>query len=289
MGWFVSDQATHIVPRESTMMKTNQEKDPWRLKMIAEGRLEDTTIPSQGHDLPVTWYYTEASQGSRDHNTIILVHGLGSNRHNLQDKAEYFLSLGFNALTYDQRETNENPLDENTYGVLERLDLEAAVQAVRKEAPNRIIGLWGESFGGETVGLGLAMESIDQEVDFAILDCPLSEAKHMILSAIEKMGIPWPKYWYRFASLVTRMRLGFSFDDATVKDFIGSSKTPILVIHSEADEITPGFMGKDIYDAVTHERKSILTFKDAKHCEGFHSHTQEYKQAVETFLDKILN
>ena len=39
--------------------------------------------------------------------------------------------------------------------------------------------------------------------------------------------------------------LGFSYDDANVCDKIADIEIPVLAINSEADTLTPQFMGKE--------------------------------------------
>lgn len=286
IGYYMSVEVTSLTSRERTTMRSSLQEDPWRLDMIGSGRLVNDRIQSQDHELPINYYYSEASELSKDNNTVILVHGLGSNRHELDPYVRHFMDLGFNALTYDQRATNDNPQNGNTYGVLERLDLEAAVQYVREHAPDKVLGLWGESFGGATVGLGLSLASIDDAVDFAILDSPMSEAKGMIMAEVDKMDFPLGHYFYRWASLMTKLRMGFWLGDADVTEQIGSSETPLLVIYSKADTVTPAWMAEGIYEAASGTKERLI-FEDASHVFGFYSHPEEYKSAVESFLGNV--
>jgi len=283
IGYYMSVEVTSLTSQERTRKQDSVDEDPWRQEMVASGRLIEDSIPSKGYMLPINYYYSEASNLSKDFNTVILVHGLGSNRHELDPYVKYFMDLGFNVLTYDQRATNDHPQSGNGYGLLESQDLEAAIQHVHNLASDRVLGLWGESFGGATVGLGLTMPSLDDLVDFAILDSPMSEAEAMIMAEVDKMEIPLSGYFYRWASLMTKLRMGFWLGDADVVRHIGLSDTPLLVIYSESDTVTPAWMAQDIYDAAT-APKERLVFEDASHVYGFFTYPDEYKAAVESFL-----
>lgn len=285
-GYYLSDAITSLTTQEQTALKTPLENDPWTSDMLASGRMLIDTIPSGDYQLPINYYYSEKSAMSQNHDTIILVHGLGSNRHELNPYVKYFLELGFNALTYDQRATNDHPQSNNTFGVLERLDLEAAVKYIREQAPDKVLGLWGESFGGITVGLGLALDTIDDEADFAILDSPVGEAKAMIMAEVNKLEIPLTNYFYRWSELMTKLRLGFWLSDADVPKYIGSSETPLLVIYSKADKITPFWMSEKIFE-VASRTKDRLAFEDASHAFSFYTYKGEYKAAVGNFLKEV--
>ena len=286
IGYYMSVEVTSLTSQEQTAKRESLNEDPWLQEIVASGRKVDDSIQSNGYMLPISYYYSAESQLSRDNNTVILVHGLGGNRHGLDAYVKYFLDLGFNALTYDQRASNDHPQNGNAYGILERLDLEAAVQHVHMHAPDKVLGLWGESFGGATVGLGLAMNSIDELVDFAILDSPMSEARSMIMAELDKMDVPLSGYFYRWASLMTKLRMGFWLGETDVTQHIGASKTPLLVIYSEADTVTPAWMAEGIYDAAT-ATKERLVFEETAHVFSFYTYPEKYKAAVESFLGKI--
>lgn len=86
---------------------------------------EETEIIStfDGHTIPADYLYAEGSGGSRNFQTVILVHGLGGNRYSNYPLAEFFLKRGYNVITYDQRSSNENAAPYTTFGYYERYDL----------------------------------------------------------------------------------------------------------------------------------------------------------------------
>ena len=55
------------------------------------------------HIIPGDYIYSSKSNGSKDHQTVILVHGLGGNRYTNYPVAEYFLENGYNVISFDQR------------------------------------------------------------------------------------------------------------------------------------------------------------------------------------------
>ncbi len=81
-------------------------------------KVEELEITSSfdGHTIPADYIYAIESQNSKDRPTVILVHGLGDNRYSNYPLAEFFLKQGYNAITYDQRSSNENTAMYTTFG-----------------------------------------------------------------------------------------------------------------------------------------------------------------------------
>ena len=180
------------------------------------------------HTIPADYIYSVESQNSKDYKTVILVHGLGSNRYSNYPLAEYFLKEGYNVITYDQRSTNENTARYTTFGYLEKYDLIDWVNYVEEQAPGQIIGVWGASFGGATAGLALGYEDMDEKIDFMILDCPVSSMEWMVEQEMRGMEIGIPiSYMTWCGNIANKINLGFSYKDADVakamKDFQASS------------------------------------------------------------------
>lgn len=97
-------------------------------------------------------------------------------------------------------------------------------------------------------------------------------------------GIP-VSYMTWCGNIVNKLKLGFSYKDADVSKAVTDVETPILVINSKKDELTPYFMGKDIYDAIEGGNKKIWTVKDSKHAEVWLDHNPEYRSVVKEWIE----
>ena len=104
---------------------------------------------------------------------------------------------------------------------------------------------------------------------------------------MRKMDIGLPISYMTFCgNIINKMELGFSYDDANVCDKIADIEIPVLVINSEADTLTPQFMGQEIYDSIQNEEiKMIWTVTDSEHTEIWLDHNQEYREKVQELLD----
>lgn len=242
-----------------------------------------------GHIIPADYIYAPGEEGNKNHQTVILVHGLGGNRYSNYPLAEMFLQKGYNVLTYDQRSSNENLAQYTTFGYWERYDLIDYIDYVYSYASEQLIGVWGTSFGGATVGLAMEKKAVENKVDFLILDCPVSDMKWMVEEEMRKMDIGLPISYMTFCgNIINKKELGFSYEDANVCDKIRNIDIPILIINSEIDTTTPQFMGQDIYDAIHSDAiKMIWTADDSEHTEIWLDYNQEYREKVEELLNLL--
>ncbi len=240
-----------------------------------------------GHVIPADYLYAPESQNSKDRPTVIMVHPLGGNRYANYPIAEFFLEQGFNVVTYDQRSSNENTARYTTFGYWEKFDLIDWINYVKEQAPGQRLGVWGASFGGATAGLALGYEDVDEQVDFLVLDSPVSSMKWMIEQEMQAMDIGLPvSYMTWCGNIVNKLKLGFTYQDADVPSAMRDVTTPVLIINSRQDSVTPYFMGRDIYDAIQGPNKEIWTVEDSEHFEVWIDHNQEYRDTVESFLLK---
>lgn len=293
IGNSVFEGSTRLVTNEDTSMSahefgavTGQSYDFVNENYIVEKQGLESS--AEGHTIPLDYIYAKDGDGKENNKTVVLVHGLGGNRNSNYPVALFFLNEGYNVITYDQRNTNENLADRSTFGYLEKNDLLDIINYVKRFAPNSELGLWGTSFGGATVGLALGYENTQELIDFAILDCPVSSMEWMInrqMQDIDMMEIPL-EYATFTGNIVNRIKLGFSYEDADVVTAISRVKTPLLVINTEVDEVTPQFMGDDIYSASAAETKEIWTVPDSSHANIMFDYPEEYVQRVLSFIEK---
>ena len=249
------------------------------------GIIENRVIYStqDGHGIPADYIRTPLEQRK---GVAILVHGLGGTRMTTYPVAEMFLELGYDVLAYDQMRAGENLGEYNTFGFLESYDLLDCVSYVDKDlAADEKLAVWGCSFGGATVGIALGRD--DSAIDYAVLDCAISDGEYLIRKVMEEISVETglPLDFMMFTgNLALKAKLGFGFSDLLVTDWVKETSVPMLVFNTEIDEVTPAFMGQDLYDAVSHDKKKIVTMPDSKHAEIFQDQPEAYKAELAAFL-----
>ncbi|MEJ6949968.1 alpha/beta fold hydrolase [Halanaerobiaceae bacterium ANBcell28] len=238
---------------------------------------------SGDHQIPADYI---RKNGDTDKDTVIMVHGLGGNRLSVYGEAEVFLENGYNVIAYDQRSSGENEALYNTFGYLESNDLRDYVNYLRDIlSDNKKIGVWGQSFGGATVGIYSGSDHANQNIDFAILDSPVSNMSYMISRELEEMNMGIPiNYMMLLGNIFTKFHLGFSYEDANVCNHIVNTRVPVLLIHSKTDQITPYFMGEDIYNSVKHDNKYMFSVEDSEHVKISIDYPEEYEKNIIKFI-----
>lgn len=295
MSYFIGIQvfknSTQLATNESTTGVTDSFWEKYQMnydEFTDRYRIEEFKIESSfdGHTIPGDYIYSEDADG-KNWDTVVLVHGLGGNRYSNYPLAEYFLGKGYNVITYDQRSSGENTAQYTTFGYWEKYDAIDMARYAGENAPKKQIGFWGTSFGGATVGLALADEKMNELVDFAVLDSPVSSMESMVAAELGNMNIGIPvKYMMFCGNIINRQKLGFSYAEAEVPDVISDTKVPLLIINSKADTLTPYFMGKDIYDAVKQDQKQIWTVKDSGHAGMWLDYNGDYRAKMDGFLEE---
>lgn len=250
------------------------------------GGMTAVEIPSTSGDHVIPAKYFKTSEPAR-RGVAILIHGLGGTKETTYPVAQMFLNLGYDALVYDQRSSGENTADHNTFGYLESLDLTDCVDYVDSTlSGEEKLAVWGCSFGGATLGMGLGRDTAGR-IDYAVFDCPVSDGEFMVNDTLadisEETGLPLSLMLFT-GDIALKAKLGFNLGDLHVADWVKDTATPVLVFNSEIDETTPAFMGQDIYDAVPHANKKIVTVADSKHAEIFNDDPALYQAELAEFL-----
>lgn len=228
----------------------------------------------------------------KNNDTVILVHGLGGNRVAVYPQARIFLENGYNVLAYDQRSSGENMAEYNTFGYLESNDLKDYVDYIRETIDNdHSLGVWGNSFGGLTAGIYAGSDHANQNTDFVILDSAISNKKDMIAEQLDQQfGIPALRDYMLFiGDLFTRFRLGYSYDDANIINYIENTELPVLLIHSKSDQVAPYDMAENIYKSIPHDNKEFFTIEDSSHESIYWDNLIEYETRVINFINEQID
>lgn len=289
IGVQIADHSTKLVKREETMAMSEKFYQKYHLDFASfkdRYEFEEFSIPStfQEHQIPGDFIsHKDANKG-----TVVLVHGLGGNRYANYPLAEFFLSEGYKVLTYDQRNSNENAAERNTFGYWEQFDLRDVIRYRLEQEPEENIAVWGCSFGGATAIYALQDAQIQEKISFLVLDCPLGGIQRMIRAEMDNMDTGLPTdYLITLGNWSTRVMFGFSYQDADAEKLATEIDVPTFVINTKSDEVTPYEIGVNIYQNIQSELKEIWSLEDSKHAEIWADYPDEYKTKLREFISSV--
>lgn len=197
--------------------------------------------------------------------TLLFFHGNAGNISHRLDSLRIFHRLGLNVLIFDYRgygRSEGKPSEEGT-----QQDALAAwnhLVTVRGEAPERIV-LFGRSLGAALAAWLAARERPGALIlESAFISVPELAAE---------------LYWWLPARRLARLR----YD---TRDALTAVRSPVLVVHSPADEIIPYHHGLALYQAAPRP-KALLQLR-GDHNTGFLLSGATYVQGIDAFLSAHL-
>ncbi len=193
--------------------------------------------------------------------TLLFLHGNAGNISHRLDSLRIFHRLGLSVLIFDYRGYGQSEGSPSEEG-LER-DTRAAwehLTTVRGVAPESIV-VFGRSMGAAlAAGLAAQQRPAALIVESAFTSVPDLAAQH---------------YWWVPARSLARLR----FD---TREALARVRVPVLVVHSEDDEIVPFAHGEALY-AAAGEPKSLLRLR-GDHNGGFLLSGDDYVLGLSRFL-----
>lgn len=185
------------------------------------------------------------------------------------------LDLGYNLLLIDQRAHGLSEGKTISFGIMERYDIRLWIdELIRRYGEGCKIVLTGTSMGGATVLMASGLP-LQDNVRAVLADCPYSSPREIILSVAKKMG--YPAIVYPLIKLGAMVFGGFNPDKITAKEAVKSSRTPIIIMHGEADDYVPREMSLAIGEGasvpVRHE-----SFVGAGHCMSYIMYPERYRE-----------
>ncbi len=245
-----------------------------------------TDVELKSHDgLRLHGVYIPAEQPTN--RTAILAHGYTSTGRYMASFAKFYHEWGFNVLLPDARGHGESEGNYIGFGWHDRLDylrwIDCAVNLVGEEAQ---IVLHGISMGGATV-LMTAGESLPPQVKAIVSDCAYSSVHEQLVYQMKRM-YKLPSFPIMNAtSLITKLRVGYSFEEASAVKQVSKAKVPILFIHGDNDTFVPYQMVHQLYEACPAE-KQLLVVPGAGHGTAFSRDRDGYQRAVKHFVDAYI-
>ncbi len=222
------------------------------------------------------------------HKYAVICHGYGSTPQFGGRYAAEFYKMGYHVLAPAARAHERSEGAYASMGWLERRDIVAWVDTLVEQDPQAEIVLFGVSMGGATVMMTAGEADLSPCVKCVVEDCGYSSVWDEFAGQLKEMfGLPtFPVL--DAASLVTQVRAGWSFREASAVEQLKKAKLPMLFIHGEEDTFVPYAMLDVVYGACASPEKEKLSVPGAGHGEASWEDPEGYWTAVERFVEKYI-
>lgn len=229
-------------------------------------RVEFTS--ADGISLVGWWIPAQKPRGNRPlpedfgSKTVIVCHGLGSNKWNGLPMASKCQDAGYNVLIFDFRAHGESGGQLTTYGMLEKYDVLAAVDWVRRTHPaqaTQIYGL-GASMGaaalisaaGDDSPNGRAIDAVAVYGTYAKLDGLVQQV------CTNYFPTPLNTLAYHMGLPIAEAHVGVDLSEFSPAKAISHIwPRPVLIIHGMKDEIIPFAQGQSLFISASPPRQHI--------------------------------
>ena len=255
----------------------------WYDGLKAQGILKDTVITGY-RDFKVHACYVPAADPASAQGTAIVVHGYGDNHFVfLYLVRMYRDEFNYNVLFPDLQYHGYSEGDHIQMGWYDRLDVEKWIDVAHGIFNDDFMVLHGVSMGAATVMMASG-DPLPEYVRAVVEDCGYASVVVQFNNNRKQSFAFIPPDVLQSASLVSRIKYGWGFWEASSVKQLKKSTVPMLFIHGDADDFVPFDNLKKNYDAKTHGYKGMWIAEGAVHANAFAKHPEEYKQHVASFL-----
>ena len=258
----------------------------WYDGLKAQGVLRDTFIVGY-RDFQVHACYVPAKDPATAKGTAIVIHGYGDNHFVfLYLVRMYRDDLNYNVLFPDLQYHGYSDGDHIQMGWYDRYDIEKWIPVAHDIFKDDFMVLHGVSMGGATVMM-TSGDPLPEYVRAFVEDCGYASVVMQFNNNRKQSFAFIPPDVLQSASLVTRMKYGWGFWQASSLKQLKKCDRPMLFIHGDADDFVPFEHLWKNYEAKTNGYKEMWVAHGVVHANSFAKYPDVYKERVEEFLDRV--
>ncbi|HJQ38343.1 MAG TPA: alpha/beta hydrolase [Thermoanaerobaculia bacterium] len=239
----------------------------------------NVVFPSEsGANVRGWWAPAVPSRGA-----VLLLPGVRANRRSMVNRALFLHRAGYSVLLIDLQATGETRGKLITFGWLERFDVIAAVDFIRRTEPQARIGIIGMSLGGAAAALAappLQVEAVVLEAVYPSIDQAVRNRLVMRLGRMAEALTP-------LLLLQLRPRIGVDASAMRPVDHMAAMSCPVFIIAGTADRHTTEHDTRQLY-AAANAPKQLWLVPGASHVDIQRAHPAEYEARILKFFGKAL-
>ena len=231
------------------------------------------SIPGTGHQIAGWW--VDNGEGSP---VVLLLHAVKADRSSMVPRAQLLMRHGFSVLLIDLQAHGETPGAAVTLGLRESADVASAHEWIRRNAPNRHVGVIGCSLGGASV----LLEPQPSGFDAVVLEAVYPRLSRAVENRIRlKLG-PLAPLLTPLLLLQLEPRLHVAASDLEPIRSIARLGAPVLVVAGSKDEHTTLAESQELFEQAS-SPKLMWVVEGAHHQDflaydprGYDAHVVEF-------------
>jgi len=213
--------------------------------------------------------------------TVILFHGLGSNKGNVLSEAFEFNSFGYNTMLVDLRAHGNSEGIVSGLGYKESEEVKLAYDHVSKTGERNIV-LWGMSLGA--VIISKAIWQYDLKPQKIILEMPFDRLQDHIRARARISGFPGEPFGF-FVTFWTGLEQGYWGYGHKTSRYVKNINCPVLLQWGNSDEYVMKEETERIFASINSPKKKLEIYDGAGHGPLISSNQPKWDKAVTGFLD----
>lgn len=245
-------------------------------------------MPSELRDRDFESFSYEGSEGNhlsawqklhhKENPTVILLHGIKSNKLSLSSRALIYDSLGFNIIMLDSRGHGESESLPISFGWNESKDLISVIENIKNQGFNKII-IHGLSLGAATGFYTLAGRELAQAF--------ISESCYLDLKSAFYNRMPdfpfkeiiyYPLIWF------SEIKFGAPINELSPLEKAKNINAPTLFMYGDKEEVLPKNESEQLFYQLGTDKKKKIIFENADHVDFFNHSPDLYKKELSLFL-----
>jgi dipeptidyl aminopeptidase/acylaminoacyl peptidase len=243
---------------------------PRRLGQTPPDAITVSIVAADRVNLSAWWTRPAKSNG----NCVVVLHGIGDSRIGGFGFAPMFRHEGYSVLVPDSRGHGASGGQFVTYGLLERYDVIAWADWMRRAGCRKVYGL------GESLGASILIEAAAVQPAFSaiVAECPYADLRETAeYRARQMIGKP---AWLVVSSamLYARWIDGLDLQHVSPLVAIAHTSTPILLIHGLKDVQTPPYNSERL--AKANSQDPLWLVPDAVHTGAAAAEPEEFRTRV---------
>ncbi len=212
--------------------------------------------------------------------TVILFHGLNSNKGNVLSEAFEFLSLGYNTMLVDIRAHGNSDGIVNSIGYNESEEVKLAYDHISKMGEQNIV-LWGMSLGAVIISKAIWEYALQPQK--IILEMPFNRLQDHIRARARISGFPSEPFGF-FVSFWTGLEQGYWCYNHKTSRYAKKITCPVLLQWGSNDEYVLKAETEKIFNTISSQNKKLEIYEGAGHVPLVNANEKQWVVTVKDFL-----